>query len=37
VATYSQWRRRGVRFRHVPRLRRVKYEKQAADGPGNDG
>ncbi|HEX3354373.1 MAG TPA: SpoIIE family protein phosphatase [Terriglobales bacterium] len=29
VATYSQWRRRGVRFRHVPRLRRVKYEKQA--------
>jgi serine phosphatase RsbU (regulator of sigma subunit) len=36
VATYSQWRRRGVRFRHVPRLRRVKYEKLAADGPGND-
>jgi len=24
VATYTQWRRRGVRFRHVPRLRRVK-------------
>src|SRR6202140_700530 len=23
VATYSQWRSRGVRFRHVPRLRRV--------------
>jgi serine phosphatase RsbU (regulator of sigma subunit) len=35
VATYSQWRRRGVRFRHVPRLRRVKYEKQSADGSGN--
>src|SRR5580698_10172137 len=34
VATYSQWRRRGVRFRHVPRLRRVKYEKRA-DGSGN--
>ncbi len=34
VATYSQWRRRGVRFRHVPRLRRVKYEQQAA-GAGN--
>jgi serine phosphatase RsbU (regulator of sigma subunit) len=35
VATYSQWTRRGVRFRHVPRLRRVKYERQTADGPGN--
>ena len=35
VATYSQWRRRGVRFRHVPRLRRVKYQQQAAEGPGN--
>jgi serine phosphatase RsbU (regulator of sigma subunit) len=36
VATYTQWRGRGVRFRHVPRLRRVKYEKLATDGPGND-
>ncbi len=35
VATYVQWRRRGVRFRHVPRLRRVKYERQAVDGPGD--
>jgi len=35
VATYSQWRRRGVRFRHVPRLRRVKYERQTADGQEN--
>jgi serine phosphatase RsbU (regulator of sigma subunit) len=34
VATYSQWRRRGVRFRHVPRLRRVKYEQQVGDGDG---
>jgi serine phosphatase RsbU (regulator of sigma subunit) len=34
VATYAQWRRRGVRFRHVPRLRRVKYQQQAVDGPG---
>src|SRR5882724_7187254 len=32
VATYAQWRSRGVRFRHVPRLRRVKYEQLAADG-----
>jgi phosphoserine phosphatase RsbU/P len=31
VATYSQWRRRGVRFRHVPKLRRLKYQ-QTADG-----
>jgi serine phosphatase RsbU (regulator of sigma subunit) len=37
IATYTQWRRRGVRFRHVPRLRRVKYERLAADIPGNDG
>src|SRR5207248_5574506 len=35
VATYSQWRRRGVRFRHVPRLRRVKYQQQTVDGAGN--
>ncbi|MFY9561175.1 MAG: SpoIIE family protein phosphatase [Terriglobales bacterium] len=32
VATYSEWRKRGVRFRHTPRLRRVKYEQQARDG-----
>lgn len=32
VATYSQWRRRGVRFRHVPKLRRVKYQQQVVDG-----
>ncbi len=37
VATYAQWRRRGVRFRHVPRLRRVKYQQQTVDGTGNDG
>jgi serine phosphatase RsbU (regulator of sigma subunit) len=35
VAMYSQWRRRGVRFRHVPRLRRVKYQQQAVDGVAN--
>jgi serine phosphatase RsbU (regulator of sigma subunit) len=33
VATYSQWRKRGVRFRHVPRLRRVKYQRQTGDLP----
>jgi phosphoserine phosphatase RsbU/P len=36
IATYTQWRRRGVRFRQVPRLRRVKYERLATDGPGDD-
>jgi serine phosphatase RsbU (regulator of sigma subunit)/predicted enzyme related to lactoylglutathione lyase len=35
VATYSQWRRRGVRFRYVPRLRRVKSERQEVDEPRN--
>lgn len=27
--TFSEWGARGVRFRHTPRLRRVKYEKHA--------
>lgn len=31
IATYQTWRKRGVRFRHTPRLRRVKYEKQAKE------
>ena len=26
-ATYTEWRRRGVRFRNAPRLRRVVYEQ----------
>lgn len=29
-ATYSEWRRRGVRFRSTPRLRRVAYEQAAS-------
>jgi catechol 2,3-dioxygenase-like lactoylglutathione lyase family enzyme len=33
VATYTQWRKRGVRFRHVPRLRRVKYQQRSDDLP----
>jgi serine phosphatase RsbU (regulator of sigma subunit) len=32
-ATYSEWRRRGVRFHGTPRLRRVAYEKA---GPSTD-
>src|SRR5215472_1955093 len=27
-AQYNEWRKRGVRFRHTPRLRRVKYEQK---------
>ena len=32
-ATYTEWRRRGVRFRNAPRLRRVVYDRtgDAAD------
>ena len=29
AAKYSEWRRRGVRFGHSPRLRRIKYQQQA--------
>ena len=34
-ATYTEWRRRGVRFRNAPRLRRVVYDRtgDAADRP----
>jgi phosphoserine phosphatase RsbU/P len=35
LATYVEWRRRGVRFRHTPRLRRVKPLQQAPDGTAN--
>lgn len=28
-AKYSEWRKRGVRFGHSPRLRRIKYQQQA--------
>ncbi|HKW99149.1 MAG TPA: SpoIIE family protein phosphatase [Bryobacteraceae bacterium] len=29
TAKFREWSRRGVRFRHAPRLRRVKYESRA--------
>lgn len=29
AAKYSEWRKRGVRFHHAPRLRRIKYQQQA--------
>src|SRR5258706_7211114 len=35
VATYTEWRSRGVRFRHTPRLRRVKYQQPAVDAGSN--
>jgi serine phosphatase RsbU (regulator of sigma subunit)/predicted enzyme related to lactoylglutathione lyase len=34
-ATYTEWRRRGVRFRSAPRLRRVVYEQAGADADGS--
>lgn len=33
AAKYAEWRKNGVRFRHSPRLRRVKYEQQSSDRP----
>jgi serine phosphatase RsbU (regulator of sigma subunit) len=35
-AVYSEWRRRGVKFKNTPRLRRVSYEPLAVEstGPG---
>jgi len=36
-ATYAEWRRRGVRFRSAPRLRRVVYEPTTAEADGSSG
>src|SRR5215471_10047183 len=30
IAKFEEWRKRGVRFRTTPRLRRVKYERHLA-------
>src|SRR5579859_5600250 len=32
LAKYREWSKRGVRFRHSPRLRRMKFERAAAEG-----
>src|SRR6185503_12344629 len=32
LAKFREWTKRGVRFRHTPRLRRVKYGRAAASG-----
>src|SRR5258708_6466355 len=37
IATYTEWRRRGVRFRHTPRLRRVKTQQPASGSGSNPG
>ncbi len=42
VEKYREWGDRGVRFRHTPRLRRIKYQKQmpgtdAAEASARDG
>lgn len=34
---FREWSKRGVRFRHTPRLRRVKYQSSASKGPPNAG
>jgi len=37
LATYAEWRKRGVRFQYAPRLRRVKYERRpSAPQPGRE-
>jgi serine phosphatase RsbU (regulator of sigma subunit) len=33
LAKFRDWTRRGVRFRHAPRLRRVKFDRGAPGGP----
>jgi serine phosphatase RsbU (regulator of sigma subunit) len=33
AAKFREWSERGVRFRHTPRLRRVTYDRQAAQAP----
>lgn len=35
AAKYREWSKRGVRFRHTPRLRRVKYQPQPTAAPAN--
>jgi len=37
IAKYEEWRKRGVRFLNIPRLRRVKYDRHAATRQSGDG
>jgi serine phosphatase RsbU (regulator of sigma subunit) len=34
LSKFREWHKRGVRFRHAPRLRRIKYERRVAGGSG---
>jgi serine phosphatase RsbU (regulator of sigma subunit)/catechol 2,3-dioxygenase-like lactoylglutathione lyase family enzyme len=36
VEKFREWSDRGVRFRHTPRLRRIKYQKQMSDTQPGD-
>ncbi len=36
VAKYGEWRKRGVRFQYAPRLKRIKYERQASPPDSTD-
>ena len=36
AATFREWSARGVRFRHTPRLRRIKYQKHSGAGAHAD-
>src|SRR5262245_41693053 len=37
IAKFEEWRKRGVRFLNIPRLRRVKYDRHAATRRARDG
>jgi len=37
IAKYAEWRKRGVRFMFVPRLRRVKFERRAVAPSAGQG
>jgi serine phosphatase RsbU (regulator of sigma subunit) len=34
LSKFREWHKRGVRFRHAPHLRRIKYERRVAGGSG---
>ena len=37
IATYAEWSARGVRFRHTPKLRRIKYDRRAREYAADAG
>jgi len=36
VATFREWRKRGVKFQYTPRLKRIKYERPAPGAPDSN-